>query len=211
MISIVVADDQTIVRDGICNLISLQSNFAVIGAAADGEEALELIQQESPDIALLDIQMPKMNGIEVLKKVKENAVHTKCILLTTFNDAAYLLDAMSANVDGYLLKDVDFQRLVSAINRIHAGEQVIDVPLPSRVTDQANKNAAYTDSTISSLSARELLILQLIATGMDNKEISKSLDIATGTVKNHVSNILSKFGVRDRTQAVLCAIEKGVL
>jgi DNA-binding NarL/FixJ family response regulator len=216
VIRVVLVDDQTLVRQGIRALLALGDDIAdieIVGEAADGDEAVEVIRRERPDAVLLDVRMPHKNGIDVLRALKSSDELPPTILLTTFDDDEALLDGMKAGARGFLLKDVSLERLKDAIRTIASGGSLIR----PAVTDTALRGLEQVRRDFDSLSApdpltrREIEILRLMAGGYSNGEIADALGTAVGTVKNHTSNILSKLGVRDRTRAVLKALELGYI
>jgi len=216
VIRVVLVDDQTLVRQGIRALLALGDDIAdieIVGEAADGDEAVEVIRRERPDAVLLDVRMPHKNGIDVLRALKSSDELPPTILLTTFDDDEALLDGMKAGARGFLLKDVSLERLKDAIRTIASGGSLIR----PAVTDTALRGLEQVRRDFDSLNPpdpltkREIEILRLMAGGYSNGEIADALGTAVGTVKNHTSNILSKLGVRDRTRAVLKALELGYI
>lgn len=213
MIRVLIADDQMLIRQGIRGLLELTPNISVVGEAEDGADALEKIAALKPQIALLDVRMPRKTGIEVVQALRAAENETPVILLTTFDDEAVLLEGVRAGISGFLLKDVSADELVKALEIVAAGGTLI---LPG-ITERAKKfvreqGAAFESAELpDNLSARELEVLRLMAGGYSNREIADALGTAEGTVKNQASSILSKLGVRDRTRAVLKALEKGWL
>lgn len=214
MIRIVLVDDQTLVRSGISGLLALTDDLQVVGEAADGEQALSLIPTIAPDIVLLDIRMPGLSGIDVLKTLKERGQLPPTILLTTFDDDEALLDGMRAGAKGFLLKDISLERLAEAIRVVAAGNTLFRPAITDRVLHSLKGSAMPPLCSLDSpdqLTSRETEILRLMAGGFSNKEISEALGPTEGTIKNHVSNILSKLGVRDRVRAVLRGLELGYI
>lgn len=213
MIRIVLADDQTLVRHGIRSLLQLAGDIAIVAEAADGDAALAAIRDHHPDVALLDIRMPRLNGIEVLRALQSDGNPVPVLLLTTFDDDEALLEGVRAGAKGYLLKDVSLEVLTEAVRTLAAGGSAIQ-PV---VTDHVRRGIAQTSRAFDALdppdrlTKREVEILRLMAGGYSNREIADALGTAEGTVKNHASSILSKLGVRDRTRAVLKAIELGYI
>lgn len=209
MINVYLVDDQTLVRQGIRSLLELAEQIHIIGEASDGNEAIERIPDAAPDVVLLDIRMPGKSGIDVLKELGAAGKLPPTIILTTFDDDQLVLEGMRAGARGFLLKDVSLQQLVGAIQTVAGGGSLVQ----PAVTERLLKGIENLDNRFASLdqpdplTERETEILRLMAGGYSNKEIARSLDVAEGTVKNHVSNILSKIGVRDRTRAVLKALE----
>ena len=212
---VVVVDDQTLVRMGITSLLGLSTDIEVVGEAADGVEALAAIDLLRPDVVLLDLRMPVLDGLGVLRELDRQGRHTPVLVLTTFADDDAVLDALRAGARGYLLKDVSLERLVEAIRLLASGGSLVQ----PAVTDAMARRYAATpgavplevDHASEALSPRELEILRLLAGGYSNKEIAAAVHLSTGTVKNNVSAILLKLGVRDRTRAVLRALELGLI
>jgi DNA-binding NarL/FixJ family response regulator len=213
MIRVVLVDDQTLVRRGIRSLLELAGDVAIVAEAGDGDEGVLAIRRERPDVVLLDLRMPKKNGIDVLRELQREGALPPTILLTTFDDDDALLDAVKAGARGYLLKDVSLERLTDAIRAVAGGERVIR----PAVTERALRGLEHVRRDFDALSPpdpltrREIEILRLMAGGYSNREIADALGTAEGTVKNHASSILSKLGVRDRTRAVLKALELGYI
>jgi len=210
MIRVVIVEDQTIVRQGLRSLLGLSGDIEIAGEAADGEEALGVIAAAKPDVVLLDLRMPKLDGVGVLKQLRGNP---PALILTTFDDDANLFDAVRAGAKGWLLKDVSLERLTGAIRTLAAGGTCIEPVITERIVRALGEsNVAFDSAELPEpLTDREKTILRLLAGGYSNKEISELLNISDGTVKNHISNLLAKLGVRDRTRAVLKAIDLGVI
>jgi len=213
MIRVVLVDDQTLMRKGLRGLLDLTEDLRVVAEAADGEEALQVIGEAAPDVVLLDVRMPKLTGVEVLKRLRDGGRLPPTILLTTFDDDAALLEGIRAGARGFLLKDVSFERLTDAIRRVAAGETLIRPAITERVLRGLEHIRPEFESLDppDPLSRREVEILRLMAGGYNNREIAEACRTTEGTVKNHVSSILSKLGVRDRTRAVLKALEMGYI
>jgi DNA-binding NarL/FixJ family response regulator len=213
VIRIVLVDDQTLVRQGIRSLLGLAGDITIAAEAGDGDEALAAIAREQPDVVLLDVRMPKKNGLEVLRALKAGGSMPPVILLTTFDDDDVLLDAVRTGARGYLLKDVSLEQLTEAIRAVAAGGSVIRPAVTERVLRGLEHMPRDFDalSPPDPLTKRELEILRLMAGGYSNREIADALGTAEGTIKNHASSILSKLGVRDRTRAVLKALERGYI
>ncbi|MEM7081391.1 MAG: response regulator transcription factor [Pseudomonadota bacterium] len=215
-ISVVLVDDQKLVRDGIRSLLELSHDVKVIAEAATGLDALEQVKSHAPDVVLMDIQMPQMNGIEAIDAMTAAGLTVPVIILTTFDDHELVLQGLRAGARGYLLKDVSLEDLIDAIQLVHQGGTMVRPAITDtllRAVDGADSAGQSFDTLPEpeALTARELEVLRLVAGGYSNREISDSLKRSEGTVKNHVSNVLSKLGVRDRTRAVLRAIELGLL
>jgi DNA-binding NarL/FixJ family response regulator len=213
MIRVVVADDQLLIRQGIRGLLELSGEVQVVGEAADGPDALEQIVELRPDVGLLDVRMPEKTGVEVVQELRRKGNATPIILLTTFDDDAVLLEGVRAGIAGFLLKDVGLPQLLDALRTVASGRTMILPAVTERATRyfegrQSGFEAAELPDT---LTERELEVLRLMAGGYSNREIADALGTAEGTVKNQASSILSKLGVRDRTRAVLKALEMGWL
>ena len=212
-IRVLLVDDQMLVREGIKSLLNLSDKVEVVGEAKDGSEVLSAIENCSPDIILLDLSMPKVDGIGTLQLLKDNKLQTPAIILTTFDDHEFILKGIQAGAKGYLLKDVSLETLIEGIETVHSGGSLMQPALTERLMQglQGFKSDFEAPEMIEPLSPKELEVLGLMASGYSNKEISEALHKSEGTIKNHVSNLLAKLGVRDRTRAVLLAIEKGIL
>lgn len=213
MIRACLVDDQTLVRQGIRSLLELSEEVEVVGEAVDGESAIELIPDLKPDVVLLDIRMPGKNGLDVLRELSAAEALPPTIILTTFDDDQLVLGGLKAGAKGYLLKDVSLEQLVSAVKTVADGGSLVQPAVTERLLKglEGMQNKFSSLDQPDPLTARETEILRLMAGGYSNKEIANSLGVAEGTVKNHVSNILSKLGVRDRTRAVLKAFELGLV
>jgi DNA-binding NarL/FixJ family response regulator len=213
MIRVALVDDQTLVRKGIRGLLETTEDIRVVAEASDGEEGVRVITETAPDVVLLDVRMPKRNGVEVLRDARLVNRLPATILLTTFDDDAVLLEGIRAGARGFLLKDVSFERLTDSIRAVARGESLI---LPA-VTERVLKGLEHVRRDFESLerpdplTRRETEVLRLMAGGYSNREIARALSTTEGTVKNHTSSILSKLGVRDRTRAVLKALELGLV
>ncbi len=216
---ILIVDDQVLFREALNTLLSVHSEFIVVGEAGNGQEALNILSTEMPDIVLMDLRMPIMDGVEATRKMVELYPSIRVIILTTFDDNDDVINALRAGAVGYLMKDVTSEKLFEAINSAYRGEYFL---LPSitakvvneltRIQDIPAKGSVQPQSElIKSLSPRELEILHLVAKGLNNREIAGQLVITEGTVKNHLSNILGKLGARDRMQAVLRAREYRII
>ncbi|MCH8532387.1 MAG: response regulator transcription factor [Saccharospirillum sp.] len=215
-IKVMLVDDQNLVREGIKSLLQLAGHIDIVGEASDGEEALAILPDCQPDVVLMDIRMPKLNGIEALKQMKGRGIDTPVIILTTFDDHELVLNGISAGARGFLLKDVSLESLVEAIETVNQGETLLQPAITERVMKgfselRADDGQSQQEPLMEPLTAREIEILRLMAGGYSNKEISRAIFKSEGTIKNHVSNILAKMNVRDRTRAVLKALELGVI
>ncbi len=211
MIRVWLVDDQMLVRSGIRGLLDMTPDIRVVAEAADGAQAVAMIGSVAADVLLLDVRMPVCSGVELLRR--QARALPPAILLTTFDDDDALFEGMRAGARGFLLKDVSLEQLVNAIKTVAEGGSLVQPGLTDRllrgVSHLENKFASLDEP--DPLTERETEILRLMSGGYSNKEIARSLDVAEGTVKNHVSNILSKLGVRDRTRAVLKALELGLV
>lgn len=212
-IKVMLAEDQNLVREGLRSLLALSDNIDVVGEVEDGSQVLDGLARFQPDVLLIDIRMPKMTGIEALKAMRDNGVTTPAIILTTFDDHQLVLEGMQAGARGYLLKDVSLESLVNTIEKVHQGETLVQPAITERIMKGLASLASSQaqDTPVEELSPKELQVLRLMAGGYSNKEISTAMHKSEGTVKNQVSSILDKLGVRDRTQAVLRAINLGLL
>ncbi len=218
-IRILIVDDQVLFREALNTLLSVHQEFLVVGEAGNGEEAIQQTLTKSPDIILMDIRMPVMDGVEATRKIKENRFKAKVIVLTTFDDDDDVLNALRAGAVGYLMKDVSSEKLFEAIFSTIRGEYFLLPSITAKVVNELSRIPVTTrlpsqnqnDRLVGPLSNREMEILQLVAKGKNNKEIANELVIAEGTVKNHLSSILGKLGARDRIQAVVKAREMSIL
>jgi DNA-binding NarL/FixJ family response regulator len=208
---ILLVEDQTLVREGLRSLLAFAPDLEVAGEAADGEEALAAIHRLKPDVVLLDIRLPRRNGLEVLQELARNDAVPPTLILTTFDDDALLLEALRSGARGFLLKDVTFEQLTGAIRTVAAGGSLIQPALTARAIRSLSESPRRFESAESPepLTQREREVLRLFSAGMSNREIGHALGVVEGTVKNHVHNILQKLGVRDRNRAMLKAIELG--
>ena len=209
MIRVLIVDDQTLVRQGVRSLLALAEGIEVVGEAGDGRQAVELVPQLKPDVVLMDMRMPVMSGLEALQSMARSNTLPPTIILTTFDDDQLVLAGLKAGAKGYLLKDVSLEQLVSAIQTVSEGGSLVQPAVTQRLLSglEHMRNEFVSLDRPDPLTERETEILRLMAGGFSNKEIANSLGVAEGTIKNHVSNILSKLGVRDRTRAVLKAFE----
>ncbi len=209
-IELMIIDDHSMVREGLKQLLELDENLKVISEAADGIEGLKKLETVKPDVLLLDINLPNMNGLEMLKVMRERRMDVKVLILTIHNEIDYLMRAVEIGCNGYVLKDSDSNLLKKAIYSIYNGEDFIQPSLtPALNAGLAGK--ATMDEKVNELTRREVEVLKLIAEGLFNKEIAAKLDISERTVKNHVSNIFKKIDVSDRTQAAVFAIKNNLV
>ena len=208
MIRVFIADDQLLIRQGIRTLLEMDAEIVIAGEAEDGVEAIARVPASEVDVLLLDVRMPKKSGLDVLRELGSSLPPT--LVLTTFDDTTVVLDAIRAGARGFLLKDISYQQLMTAIRAIAAGGTVFQPAITQRLLRAAGTLPADALPE-EALTARELEVVRLMSGGYSNKEIAHALGTAEGTIKNQVSSILSKFGVRDRTRAVLKALEAGLL
>ncbi len=212
-IRILLVDDQRLMRDGLRTLLELESDLDVVGEASDGQEAVQAYAELKPNVVLMDIRMPKMNGVEATARLCQDWPAANIIILTTFDDDEYVFEGIRAGARGYLLKDVSGEELATAVRAVAGGSALLGSAVARRVLTQfAGLAPAKPEAALPEpLSDRELEILQLIAEGLSNPEIATRLFLAEGTVKNYVTNILQKTDTRDRTQAALKAKTLGLL
>jgi DNA-binding NarL/FixJ family response regulator len=210
VIRVFIADDQLLIRQGIRTLLEMDAEIAIAGEAEDGAETIERLRDARVDVLLLDVRMPKKSGLDVLRELSAADALPPTLVLTTFDDTAVVLDAIRSGARGFLLKDISYQQLMNAIRAIAAGGTVFQPVITQRLLRAAG-TIAVDAMPDEELTARELEVVRLMAGGYSNKEIAHALGTAEGTIKNQVSSILSKFGVRDRTRAVLKALEAGLL
>jgi DNA-binding NarL/FixJ family response regulator len=210
-IRVLIVDDQTLMRDGLKTILNLEENIEVAAVAKDGEEALEVCSSMIIDVVLMDIRMPKMNGVQCTKEIKRKYPSISVLILTTFDDDEYITEALSNGASGYILKDIEGDALVKAVTDAYKGNFIlpsnIAIKLARSITSQNSaaevEEAQLAKDTLSDLSERELEIAKMIAQGFTNKQIATALYISLGTVKNYVSNIYSKIGVSERPAAVV--------
>jgi len=214
-INLLLCDDQALFREGLRTLLSVQPDFKVVGEAANGEEAVRLSVLLTPDVILMDLRMPVMDGVLATQRIHSVTPKCKVIVLTTFDDDELVFDGLRAGAICYLLKDVSSDKLFEAIRAADRGEYFLQPSITAKVMAEFSRLSRLAPMPVESmadpLSPRELEILRMVATGASNREIAESLIIAEGTVKNHLTNILSKLNVRDRMQAVLRAKEYGII
>lgn len=211
-IRIAIADDQTLMRDGLKTVLDLEKDFEVIGTASDGLESVTMVTALNPDVLLLDIRMPTMNGVESLKEIKKIRPSTKVIMLTTFNDDEYIIDALANGACGYLLKDIEMDKLIEAIRDSVQGKMIMPSNVAAKLAEGLSRlsvKKAELDK-YPGFSDREREIASMMVQGFTNKQISSALYISEGTVRNYISVIYSKIGISDRTKAVLYLKEQGV-
>lgn len=228
-VRVLVVDDQRLMREGIASLLQIQEGVEVVGTASNGEEALEQALSLRPDVILMDVRMPDMDGVAATEQVRRQLPDCKILMLTTFDDEEYVLEALRAGASGYLLKDIPARDLAQAVQAVHrniyqldpavmrrmmtalGGWKGVESRAPEPTTATSPRENAPASLKQAGLTEREIEVLRLIATGATNREIAETLVISEGTVKNHISNILSRLGLRDRTQAALYAREQALL
>ena len=226
LVRVLVVDDQRLMRDGIASLLGIQDGIEIVGTAANGQEALEQALTLQPDVILMDVRMPVMDGVAATTQVRHQLPSCQVLMLTTFNDEEYVIEALRAGATGYLLKDIPAHNLAQAVKAAHQGIYQLDPAVASKVfSSLAPAGSQQSHSPVTSpakdpvatpvkpadLTEREVEVLRLIAQGATNREIAEALVISEGTVKNHISNILSRLGLRDRTQAAIYARENNLL
>ncbi len=213
MIRVCLVDDQTLVRHGIRRLLELSDEVEVVAEADDGMTALEAVGRSRPDVVLLDLRMPRHDGIWTLEALRESGVEVPVLVLTTFDDDELVLQALRAGARGYLLKDVTLEQLVGAVRTLAEGGTLVRPAITDRLLRSLHAGTLGEAEGVppAPLTERETEVLRLMAAGLSNREIAQSLFLAEGTVKNHVSNVLLKLGSRDRTRAVLRALHHGLL
>lgn len=209
-ISIVIADDHSMIREGLKQLLELEGDIKVVGEAGDGKQCLEVVRRKKPDVLLLDINMPEMNGLQVLEELKMQKMDVKVLILTIHNEIEYLLKAVDIGIKGYVLKDSESSLLKKAIYQVYKGDMFVQPSLaPLLRQSLAKKKKGEKDQ--NALTKREIQVLKLLAEGMYNREIGEQLFISEKTVKNHVSSIFKKINVTDRTQAAVYAIKNNIV
>lgn len=223
MIRVLLVDDQTLIRQGIRLLLEIEPDIQVVGQAANGQEALQQVESTHPDVVLMDVRMPGMDGVTATREIARRFPEVRVIILTTFEDDETVFEGLKAGARGYLLKDISSEEMATAVRRVAAGEALIEPRLTRKVLAEFSrlatasdrqtspKSATLSESMPAPLTERELEVLQALARGLSNREIAEQLVITEGTVKNHVSNLIDKLGVRDRMQAVLKGQERGLI
>lgn len=207
---VVLADDQAVVREGLVTLLGLLPGVEVVGAAADGDAALELVAEHHPDVLLVDLRMPRRDGVSTTEAVRERYPATEVVVLTTYTDDESLLGALRAGARGFLTKDADAEAIARALRSAAAGQSTVDGELQRRLVDAATRRAPVRAAEVEGLTAREIEVLRLIAAGLSNTEIARELVVSEATVKTHVNHLFSKAGLRDRAQAVAFAYRAGI-
>lgn len=210
-ITVLIADDHHVVREGVRAYLQTQPDLQVVAEAADGVEAVRLAAEQMPDVALLDLVMPQMDGITAIRDIHSASPHTRIIILTSFHDDAHIFPAIKAGALSYLLKDVSPKELAEAIRRTMQSEAVLHPKVAARLVSEVRANHAAQTSPFAELSDREYEVLQLIATGISNAQIAERLVLSEKTIKSYVSNILAKLQLADRTQAAVLAWREGIV
>jgi DNA-binding NarL/FixJ family response regulator len=211
MTRVLIADDQELVRTGFRLILELETGMEVVGEAEDGDSCVELVQRRHPDVVLMDIRMPGMDGIEATRRLVDSGSRSRILILTTFDADEYVYDALRAGATGFLLKDAPREQLVAAIRQVSGGDALLAPAITRRLIERyapsrSDRSAAH---AFDSLSVREREVLRLLTAGLSNSEIASSLFVGEATVKTHVARILTKLGVRDRAQAIVLAYESG--
>jgi DNA-binding NarL/FixJ family response regulator len=210
---VVVADDQALVRAGLTMVLEAEADIEVVGEAADGHEVLDVARRAAPDVVLMDIRMPGLDGLEASRRLLAGAAPPKILVLTTFDEEEYLYEALRAGTSGFLLKVSPPEQLIGAIRTVAAGNALIDPAVTRRVIEAFGRRVAHAPPppALDELTERELEVLQLLARGRSNQEIARELIIGDATVKTHVARVLMKLSLRDRVQAVVFAYEHGIV
>ncbi len=206
---LLLADDHKMFRQGLRELLERKTDFELVGEAANGADALAMVQQLHPDVVLLDIQMPEMDGVAVARQIAQCCPTVKVIMLTMYRQDQHLFEAIKAGARAYLLKDADASELIATIERVHRGDEVLDTTLTARVLDEFRRMSAEQENRF--LTERERDILQLVAEGNDNRTIAARLYLSEKTVGNRLSEIFQKLGVNNRTQAAMVALQRGLV
>ena len=212
--SVVIADDQPMVRAGLRSLLEGEDGVVVVGEAVDGEQALRVVRQHRPDVVLMDIRMPNLDGLEATRRLVAEGSRTRVLVLTTFDLDEYVFDALRAGASGFLLKDATAEELVAAVRTLAAGDAILAPTVTRRVIEAFGalpRSDPRLTGRLDVLSPREVEVLRLLARGLSNAEIARELFVSDATAKTHVSNVLAKLQLRDRVQAVIFAYESGVL
>jgi DNA-binding NarL/FixJ family response regulator len=215
MISVLVADDQALIRDGLRTILDSQDDITVVGEAADGIETLALVREHRPDVVLMDIQMPRMDGLEATRRLlARDEEAPRVLVLTTFGEDRYVFEALQAGASGFLLKDAQRRQLLNAVRVIASGDEMLDPAITRRLVEELARRPATVEGTppdLAALSERELEVMRLVARGLSNAEMAADLVLSEATVKTHVASILRKLGARDRVQLVIRAYETGLV
>jgi DNA-binding NarL/FixJ family response regulator len=212
MMRLIICDDQELIREGLTLILGSRAEFEVIGTAEDGAKALEMIEQDAPDLILMDLKMPVMDGIQATESIRRRFPAVKVLILTTHSDDEWLFDAIRSGANGYLLKDAPSEELFRAIRAVMAGDTPVDPKMTRKLFDYVSDHNPQPDArVISTLNERELDILRLIARGYTNSAIAETVHLSEGTVRNYISTIFAKLDVADRTQAAILALRYGLV
>jgi DNA-binding NarL/FixJ family response regulator len=214
LIKVVLADDQPLVRGGFRLILEAEPGVSVVGEAGDGEEAVAAARRLKPDIVLMDVQMPRVDGLEATRRIaQDRALHTRVLILTTFERDDYVFEALRAGASGFMLKNATPEDLIRAVRIVAGGEALLAPSITRRVIEDyaSHSSPARRDDRLDDLTERELEVLCLLATGKSNSELAAHLYLGEGTIKTHVSHVLGKLGLRDRVQAVVFAYESGLV
>lgn len=215
MIRIVIADDLSMLRQGIQVILEQDSEIEVVGLASNGKEAYELCEEKTPDVVLMDMRMPEFDGVYGTRMIKEKLPETRVLILTTFDDDETVAEAMESGADGYILKEMDNVKIIQAVKAVSSGINVFGPNVYSgiqkKITAPAKNTSAANSAAVQELSPRELEIMVLIAEGLDNKNIASKLFLAEGTVRNNISRMLDKLGLKDRTQLAVYAVKNNII
>lgn len=215
MIKVIIADDQELIRQSLQIVLETKEDIEVIGTAKDGREVINLVRKEKPDVILMDVRMPEMDGVQCTKIIKDQYSQIKIIILTTFDDDEFVFSALKHGASGYLLKGISMDELEQAIHTVHAGGAMINPDVATKVVDffsemaQSNYDVMIQPENISDITDAEWDIIKLVGRGMSNKEIAQHLKLSEGTVRNYLSTILSKLNLRDRTQLAIWEVQTG--
>jgi DNA-binding NarL/FixJ family response regulator len=209
---VIICDDQAIIRDGLEMLLKLEKDIDVLGQAQDGAEAIDMVKKTPPDLVLMDLKMPGMNGIEATRQIRTNYPQVKVLVLTTYDDDEWVFDAIRAGASGYLLKDTPREDVIKAVKGTAQGKTFVDPSVAGKLLHQVtgSKQAQPSSLLTDKLTEREADVLRLVARGFNNADIAERLHLSEGTVRNHVSAIFAKLEVADRTQAAVIAIQHGL-
>jgi DNA-binding NarL/FixJ family response regulator len=213
-VSVLIADDQALVRAGFRKLLEAEPGLRVVAEASDGVEAVELARRQQPDIVLMDIRMPRLDGLEATRRLLKGPTRTRVVMLTTFDLDEYVFDALTAGASGFLLKDAPPEQLIAAIQVVTGGDALLAPSITRRLIEEFVRRPparAGPPRQLTGLTARELEVLRLLARGLSNAEIAAELVLGEATIKTHVGNLLTKLGLRDRVQAVVLAYESGLI
>jgi DNA-binding NarL/FixJ family response regulator len=210
-VRVVLAEDQALVRAGLVTILESDPGIEVVAVAEDGLQAVELVAAHRPDVALLDVRMPRCDGLAATRRIVEDGSTTRVLVLTTFGEDEVVLDALDAGAQGFLLKDTRPEDLIAAVHAVAAGEARLDPAVTAAVVARVRRRTPRRRHPISTLTDREREVLLLVAQGLSNAEVAERLFLSQGTVKTHVASVLAKLGARDRVQAVIAAFESGLV